>query len=656
MTRILLYNVIVDKDVQAAEAALLKLSGLRKFYDSLRTDREKEDFLKHMRKYISIWLPDCPFEVSTTNRYTIVTQEAAATAKRMIKKGETIRYLSGNLVAMTAEEEQDLDLTRRDFSIVMSSRKKTPSLFLGPARFANHDCNANARLVTKGPEGMQVVAVKQINIDEEITVTYGEDYFGIDNCECLCATCEREQRNGWSAGARSADDPPSNAAAPAAEESEPGHEFYSFRKKRKYGSNSNLPSRSTTPDAESPTPVKKRKYTRTKSSATVDSDENNTLRVPTPVKRRYKRSALSREVLLDDQASAGTSQTLMVSHETQTPEIQSSSVSSNNFAEDLSSQIKAALKGSDPVDSGVELAQNGVESLQSATASSSNELDNALSSKSALPSIENLESASLETPFTPTQIKLEESQISMISSDADSIFDNEKAASSSAGTTPSLDSSTGNKRKLEAETPDLNYDSESALSELSDSEICDDSNLTIIRLPKSKRRKYNKSNLASRFRLPTIELPKIRIPGDYVRTPLLLGEPTSRWVDCQTCSAVWVQPNGYYTRKECPRCERHSKLYGYRWPKTDKTRSDEEERVMDHRTVHRFLYPKEEQAVKRKGRGCGGGERSVSVKSEMVAESEESEVEIEDDGAKSERKKKGKKRGRKPKGWVKVEE
>ena len=37
-------------------------------------------------------------------------------------------------------------------------------------------------------DGIQVVAVRDIYVGEEITVTYGSQYFGEDNCECLCAS------------------------------------------------------------------------------------------------------------------------------------------------------------------------------------------------------------------------------------------------------------------------------------------------------------------------------------------------------------------------------------------------------------------------------------------------------------------------------------
>ena len=174
---------MLDKDPATATSKLLELSALKRYHQGLATKDEKEHFVRHLNKYVRIWMPDCPFEVGTTNRYTLVTHEAAVFARKDIKKGEVIKYLSGIQVPITKEELEELDLKNRDFSIVMSSRRRTPSLFLGPARFSNHDCEANARLSTIGPHGMQIVSVRNIEVGEEITVTYGEDYFGDDNHE-----------------------------------------------------------------------------------------------------------------------------------------------------------------------------------------------------------------------------------------------------------------------------------------------------------------------------------------------------------------------------------------------------------------------------------------------------------------------------------------
>lgn len=211
---ILLHDVVVAKDIPTAERKLLELPGLRKYLANLPSPREKEWFRRHLRKYIQMYHPDCPFEVTTTNRYIITQHEAAICARKFIKAGQEIKYLAGTLVAMTKEEEMDLGLTRKDFSVVMSSRRKTPSFFLGPARFANHDCDANGRLVTRGTEGMSVMATRDIHEGEEITVSYGEDYFGIDNCECLCMTCEHSVRNGWSPQVESDENSKENSPVP----------------------------------------------------------------------------------------------------------------------------------------------------------------------------------------------------------------------------------------------------------------------------------------------------------------------------------------------------------------------------------------------------------------------------------------------------------
>ena len=94
----------------------------------------------------------------------------------------------------------------------------------------------------------------------------------------------------------------------------------------------------------------------------------------------------------------------------------------------------------------------------------------------------------------------------------------------------------------------------------------------------------------------------IRTPGDYTLCKALLPTAYHRWVSCRNCDEDFVQGEAYLTRIACPRCERHSKLYGYYWPKTDKEgKFDNEERVLDHRTIHRFIDPEDERN-ERKGR------------------------------------------------------
>jgi histone-lysine N-methyltransferase SUV420H len=122
--------VVIDKDAKEATDDIMNLSGIRKYVDRLKTADEKEHFQRHLRKYVNMYLPDCPFEVTTTNRYTIDTHEASVTARKEIRKGDIVKYLSGIQVAITEEQFKALsrDDVRLDFSIVHSSRKKGTQL------------------------------------------------------------------------------------------------------------------------------------------------------------------------------------------------------------------------------------------------------------------------------------------------------------------------------------------------------------------------------------------------------------------------------------------------------------------------------------------------------------------------------------------------
>ena len=64
----------------------------------------------------------------------------------------------------------------------------------GPVRFANHSCRANAKLIIASRYRTGVVAIKGIAVGDEITVDYGDGYFGVDNEECRCTHPMQERR------------------------------------------------------------------------------------------------------------------------------------------------------------------------------------------------------------------------------------------------------------------------------------------------------------------------------------------------------------------------------------------------------------------------------------------------------------------------------
>ncbi|KAL8760900.1 MAG: hypothetical protein Q9184_002931 [Pyrenodesmia sp. 2 TL-2023] len=606
VTKILLHKVIVDKDVQEAETSLLQLPGLRKFHSALKSDREKDDFRRHMRKYISIWLPDCPFEVTTTNRYTIVTHEAAVTARREIKRGETVKYLVGNLVAMTPEEEKDLDLTRRDFSIVMSSRRRTPSLFLGPARFANHDCNANARLVTHGSEGMQVVAARDIGIDEEITVTYGDNYFGESNCECLCLTCENAGRGQWAGACAGAAGRTTLRSEDDGEKLLPRALGPSTRKRSRLSEQSNSPNPEIKVEVESHS---KRRKTRAMGKEATEEASSIAAESPKFIGRSSLRGSKKRARQGEEETSANhrIGERLFRKR----TEVESFEPFGSLKDKIHGQQVPGSLKVmgyQTPWSSLVSESRDTKPSLPTKRPppafpmadSIFNELSAALKKKplqARLGAIERKAKPSgtlgrikdeikvLElvppTPNNGTRPVLQDGdqpiKTPISSSDQDSLFSNNNPQAFSPATTlrpseePELDCKIGAQHNPDGSDGDL--------SELGPDSVLDDDSMTVLEKNSKRKRAPRGSKI-----MPTIEVEdaSLRIPGDYTRTPLLLGEN------------------------------------GYQWPKTQQMgEDDEEERVMDHRTVHRFIPPGEERLSVKRGKGCirAGSESTTRTQS-----------------------------------------
>ncbi|KAK8172413.1 hypothetical protein BKA80DRAFT_21961 [Phyllosticta citrichinensis] len=742
-------KVIIGKDPAKALQLLLEEPALKRNFQRLGTNDEREHFKRHLRKYINIYMPDCPWEVATTNRYTITQHEAAVYARKDIRKHEVIKYLCGIQVALTQKEEEKLDVNKSDFSIVRSSRKKTSSLFLGPARFANHDCEANARLTTNGPNGMTIVSVREIESGEEITVSYGDDYFGEDNCECLCATCEKYQRNGWDPARR---EEPEEAEDDAQDEEDPMEDEetakskeveeteaapdvnsapgtpHSSRKKRKYPMDAQADSENQdlggkrrqlemapNPPPRSPSfsPVRSRIGTVIERPdefqlmedvfGSMKFDFDNDIwsplcppgfgdrywenwksdtwpeRDPDLVAERARNeprslmwreyseiwwnnvtpptcwdSAKLRDVFLrrvdqiyrhmkkveESQPRKESPSTRIHGYTSTSTQTDDATTSAQHFYTTTSTQTDDALWAQDRGRKRRNSADDGTKKVarprqrHSVSSMSFQEAHGAAYAK--LTSLRNQhrfhgsvisesDSFSTDSPASYDSSPPSSESTAATSADGEAAAvgfagsrSKKRPGQETAGITIHVDSSA-------AEGPPSTSISTSIseLNEMSDNVAFDDANQRLVHherprtLPRTRSRSHNKDlPLTSQpaAPIPTIESssgsataltafdPNRRHPGDYTLTPLLLCAKYSRWVSCRTCDGDFVQEDAYLTRAACPRCERHSKLYGYAWPKTEKEgRWDTEERVLDHREIHRFIPPDEEREM-RKGR------------------------------------------------------
>jgi histone-lysine N-methyltransferase SUV420H len=587
-----------------------------------------------------IYQPDCPFEVNATNRYTIASYEASITARRFIRRNETIKYLAGIQVTVTPEEEAQLALRKKDFSLVVSSRSKLTSLFMGPARFANHDCNPNARLVTRGQAGIEVVACRDIDVGEEITVSYSDGYFGENNCECLCHTCEKNLANGWR---------PVDGAVPvhtSIEGSSAGTpDGYSLRRRRRDRSVSVAGSRtsSVTPDIRPRILKGKRSQTnlgeRASTTDSVDADQMGMATVTekrsmdaaglssppiTPAKRLKKNHYHLPPIRLDLGLSRSNSDTGLSSTSVSS-EDGKGSITDATSPEDEKPGLHIPSPELSPVKQSVDIPKpldneglseifpssqqtNPPQKILAAEeiATSRNLLNHPASSEPVLP-LAGFKSTLTEISSTantlPRRDKNQENRpweiperplITRLSSDEAEEMDH----SLSNGPVP------GNGTPQDVAAEMSQQDSEKATQETGSANATpastpptepDDDEAAPITSSATPKAKWKRSKSTTTSLPPTQPVRRHRVPGDYTLTPLLLSEPQTAWVHCTNCSTAFVQKDAYYTRSNCFRCERHSKLYGYVWPKTAPAgKDDKEERILDHRVVNRFLHPEDE--------------------------------------------------------------
>ncbi|OBZ68171.1 Histone-lysine N-methyltransferase set9 [Grifola frondosa] len=181
--------------IRHAVDEILSLPAVR-YYLLHYNQKQINAFATHASRYFELYLPSGSIEIAHTSRYSHRTgkSELCILSTRPLVPGQVISELKGSMADLTDKEDKDLKRTderhtdgvgiRRDFSVIHSKQLKKNHLFLGPARFVNHDCDHNVELFREG-RYITFRVIKPIAVGEEVTAHYGDGYFGRKNRHCL---------------------------------------------------------------------------------------------------------------------------------------------------------------------------------------------------------------------------------------------------------------------------------------------------------------------------------------------------------------------------------------------------------------------------------------------------------------------------------------
>ena len=194
----ILESVKSEQDFARAIGQLLDCEWAKEVTGGMGLGKEdKKQLESHLEKYLWGLTDAREFALVKTTRYEMEGYEGAKiVAKRLVKEGEKMETLLGKTAEISEEQEKSLGERGVDTSCIIETSK---SLLIvnGPVCCVNHDCRPNCEFYQLPSGDICLVAKRKIRLNEELTISYGAGYFGREQKNCQCQTCEGQMMGAY---------------------------------------------------------------------------------------------------------------------------------------------------------------------------------------------------------------------------------------------------------------------------------------------------------------------------------------------------------------------------------------------------------------------------------------------------------------------------
>ena len=194
----ILKNFKRDQDTEETLGQLLSTQWAKEATASM-SERERAprgELAKLIEKYLKGLTVEAGFKLEPDDRFIMENCKGAkVVATKHLSKGEDI--LVGPTSKISKDQERQLTLRGVDTSCMLrSSMSNRVQVIFGPITLTNHSCVPNCEFECLESKMVSLRASRDIEPGEELTIYYGENYFGRNNKGCQCSDC-KEKKNGY---------------------------------------------------------------------------------------------------------------------------------------------------------------------------------------------------------------------------------------------------------------------------------------------------------------------------------------------------------------------------------------------------------------------------------------------------------------------------